>query len=135
MNNLEQEVDQLFIDYFRDFSNLDLKAIVSYFHLPCVFIVPNDVLVFSTAAEVEEFWTPRFEAMKAADFGHTERHEASIQMLNDHTAMASSLAVRFKKNGTKLERRGAAFAVRKTDEGWKIVTVIHHSPENVIRMH
>ena len=134
MNDVEQEVDQLFADYFRDFSNLDLKAIVAYFHLPCVFIVPNDVLVFSTAAEVEVFWAPRFEAMKAADFGHTERHEASIQVLNDHTAMASSLAVRFKKDGTELERRGAAFAVRKTEEGWKIVTVIHHSPENVIHM-
>ena len=134
MTGLEREVDQLFDDYFRDFSNLDLKAIVSYFHLPCVFIVPNDVLVFSTAAEVEAFWAPRFADMKALDFDHTERHEASIQGLNDHTAMASSLAVRFKKDGTELERRGAAFAVRKTDEGWKIVTVIHHSPENVIRM-
>ncbi len=134
MTDIEREVDQLFIDYFRDFSNLDLKAIVSYFHLPCMFVVPNDILVFSTTAEVEGFWVPRFEAMKAADFGHTERHEASIQVLNDHTAMASSLAVRFKKDGTQLERRGAAFAVRKTGEGWKIVTVIHHSPDNVIHM-
>ena len=66
MTELEQEVDQLFIDYFRDFSNLDLKAIVSYFHLPCVFIVPHEVLVFSTAAEVEAFWAPRFADMKAA---------------------------------------------------------------------
>ena len=134
MTDLEQEVDQLFIDYFRDFSNLDLNAIVSYFHLPCVFIVPNDVLVFSTAAEVEGFWAPRFADMKTSGFDHTERHEASIQVLNYHTAMASSLAVRFKKDGSELERRGAAFAVRKTDEGWKIVTVIHHSPDNVIHM-
>ena len=34
MTDLEKEVDQLFIGYFRDFSNLDLKAIVSYFHHP-----------------------------------------------------------------------------------------------------
>ena len=134
MTELEQEVDQLFIDYFRDFSNLDLKAIVSYFHLPCVFIVPHDVLVFSTSAEVEAFWAPRFADMKTSDFDHTERREASIQALNDHTAMVSGLAVRFKKDGSELERRGAAFAVRKTDDGWKIVTVIHHSPDNVIHM-
>ncbi len=134
MTGVEQEVDQLFIDYFRDFSNLDLKAIVSYFHLPCVFIVPHDVLVFSTSAEVEAFWSPRFSDMKTSGFDHTERREASIQVLNDHTAMASGLAVRFKKDGTELERRGAAFAVRKTDDGWKIVTVIHHSPDNVIHM-
>ena len=104
MTELEQEVDQLFIDYFRDFSNLDLKAIVSYFHLPCVFIVPHDVLVFSTSAEVEAFWAPRFADMKASDFDHTERREASIQALNDHTAMVSGLAVRFKKDDYTIEQ-------------------------------
>jgi ketosteroid isomerase-like protein len=135
MTDLEQEVDQLFIDYFRDFSNLDLNAIVAYFHLPCVFIVPQDLLAFSTYAEVEAFWAPRFADMRAADFGHTERHEASIQVLNDNTAMASSLAVRFTVDGTELERRGAAFACRKTEFGWKIATVIHHPPDNVIKMH
>ena len=55
MTILEQEVDQLFTNYFIDFSNLDLKAIVSYFHHPCVFIVPQGVFVFSSAAEVEGF--------------------------------------------------------------------------------
>jgi len=58
MTELEQEVDQLFVDYFRDFSNLDLKSIVAYFHLPCVFIVPQDVLVFSTYVEVEALGPP-----------------------------------------------------------------------------
>ena len=51
MTSIEQEVDQLFVYYFRDFSNLDLKAIVSYFHLPCTFIVPQEIVVFSSASE------------------------------------------------------------------------------------
>ena len=55
MTNLEREVDQLFISYFRDFSNLDLDAIVSYFHQPCTFIVPQDVFVFTFASQVEGF--------------------------------------------------------------------------------
>ena len=55
MTDLEQEVDQVFVDYFRDFSNLDLKAIVSYFHLSCTFIVPQEVFVFTFASEVEGF--------------------------------------------------------------------------------
>jgi len=80
-------------------------------------------------------WAPRFAEMAAADFDHTERHEASIKVLNDNTAMASGLAVRFTKDGQQLERRGASFACRKTEFGWKIVTVIHHSPDNVIKMH
>ena len=127
MTDLEQEIDQLFTGYFSDFSNLDLKAIVSYFHNPCTFIVPQGVLVFSSASEVEGFWGPRFDDLKAQGFGHTERAEANIKVLTGDTAIANSLAVRYTKDGSELERRGATFVLRKTGDGWKIVTRIHHS--------
>ncbi|MCH7843164.1 MAG: nuclear transport factor 2 family protein [Chloroflexi bacterium] len=134
MTDLEQEIDRLFTGYFSDFSNLDLKAIVSYFHDPCTFIVPQGVLVFSSASEVEGFWGPRFDDLKAQGFGHTERAEANIKVLTGDTAIANSLAVRYTKDGSELERRGATFVLRKTGDGWKIVTLIHHSPDNVMKM-
>jgi ketosteroid isomerase-like protein len=134
MTDLEQEVDQVFIDYFRDFSNLDLKAIVSYFHLPCTFIVPQEIFIFNSASEVEGFWGPRFDDLKAQGFGHTERAEGNVKALNDNTAIASSLAVRYSKEGAELERRGATFVLRKTTGGWKIVSLVHHSPDNVIKL-
>jgi len=134
MTDLEQEVDQVFVDYFRDFSNLDLKAIVSYFHLPCTFIVPQEVFVFTSASEVEGFWGPRFDDLKAQRFGHTERAEGNVKALNDNTAIASSLAVRYSEDGAELERRGATFVLRKTGGGWKIVSLVHHSPDSVIQL-
>ena len=134
MTDLEREIDQLFTNYIRDFSNLDLKAIVSYFHHPCTFIVPQGVFVFSSAAEVEGFWHPRFDDLKTQRFARTEIAEANIKLLSDDTAMASSMAIRYSENGSELERRGATFALRKTDDGWKIVTLIHHPPDNVIHM-
>jgi limonene-1,2-epoxide hydrolase len=134
MTEPEQEVDQLFDDYFRDFGNLDLEAIVGYFHLPCMFTTQVGVFVFTTTAEVDAFWRPRFDDLKSQDFGHTERGEASIKVLAEDTAIASSLATRFNKEGKQMERRGAAFTVRKTDDGWKIVALIHHSPDNIIKL-
>ena len=94
MTNLEQEINQLFINYLNDFSNLNLQAIVSYFHHPCTFIVPQGVFVFSSASEVEGFWCPRFEDLKTQGFGRTERAEAHIKVLSDDTAMASSKSIR-----------------------------------------
>ncbi len=134
MTDVESEVYQLFDDYFRDFGNLDLDAIVNYFHLPCMFTTPFGVFVFITAAEVDGFWRPRFDGLRSQDFGHTERSKASIKVLADDTAIASSLATRFNKNGKQMERRGAAFTVRKTGSGWKIVALIHHSPDNVVKI-
>ena len=106
MTDLEQEGGQVVVDYFSDFSNLDLKAIVSYFHLPCTFIVPQEVFVFPSASEVEGFWGPRFADLKAQRFGHTERAAGNVRALNDDTAIASSLAVRYSEDGVELERRG-----------------------------
>ena len=134
MTDLEQEVDQVFVDYFRGFSNLDLKAVVSYFHLPCTFIVPQDIFIFDTASEVEGFWGPRFDDLKTQNFGHTERAEGNVKALNDNTAIASSLAVRYSEDGVELERRGATFILRKTAGGWKIVSLTHHLPDNVIKL-
>jgi len=134
MTDLEQEVDQVFVDYFRDFSNLDLKAIVSYFHLPCTFIVPQEVFVFPSASEVEGFWGPRFADLKEQCFGHTERAAGNVRALNDDTAIASSLAVRYSEDGVELERRGATFILRKNGGEWKIVSLVHHSPDNVIQL-
>ena len=134
MTDLEQEVDQVVVDYFRDFSNLDLKAIVSYFHLPCTFIVPQEVFVFPSASEVEGFWEPRFADLKAQRFGHTERAAGNVRALNDDTAIASSLAVRYSEDGVELERRGATFILRKNGGEWKIVSLVHHSPDNVIQL-
>ena len=134
MTDLEQEVDQVFVEYFIDFSNLDLKAIVSYFNLPCTFIVPQEVFGFTSASEVEEVWGPWFDDLKAQGFGHTERAEGNVKALNDNTAIASSLAVRYSEDGVELERRGATFVLRKTGGGWKIVSLVHHSLDNVIQL-
>ena len=64
MEKIEQEVDRLFVNYFSDFSNLDLKAIASYFHYPCTFIVPQGVFIYSSVSEVEGFWGPRFDDLR-----------------------------------------------------------------------
>ncbi|MDA0263039.1 MAG: nuclear transport factor 2 family protein [Chloroflexi bacterium] len=134
MTDLGQEVDQLFVDYFRDFGKLDLEAIVAYFHLPCMFITPTGVFVFSTASEVEGFWRPRFDDLRSNGFARTERSDASIKVLTDDTAIASSKATRYSKDESEMERRGAVFTVRKTDAGWKIVALVHHSPDTVIKV-
>ena len=56
MTDIEQEVDQLFDGYHRNFGNLDLEAFVSYFHLPCMFTTQVGVFVFTTTAELDGSW-------------------------------------------------------------------------------
>ena len=128
MTKLEQQIDQLLIDYLSDFNNRNLKAIVSYFHLPCMFIVPQEVFAFTSASEVEGFWGPRLDDLKKQGFGRTETIEKDINVLNDNTAIIHFKANRYAVDGSELGRRHTTFVLRKSDEFWKIVTLIHHSP-------
>ena len=127
MTILEQEIDQLLDRFLSDFSNLDLKAVVSYFHLPCTFIVPREVLLFTSVSEVESFWGPRLDDLKTQGYGRTERLESNINVLNDDTAISSGKAIRYAEDGSELGCRSTTFVLRKTDDAWKIVTLIHHS--------
>ena len=127
MTIIEQEIHQFLSHYGGDFSNLDLKAVVPYFHLPCTFIVPGQVLLCTSASEVEGFWGPRLDDLKTQEFGRVEILEANINVLSDDTAIASIKAVRYVENGSELGRRSTTCVLRKTDDGWKIVTLIHHS--------
>ena len=128
MNEIEQEVGQFLDDYVRDFNSLDLKAVVSHFHLPCTFIVPQEVLAFASASEVEGFWSPRLDDLKTQGFGRTESIERKINVLNENTAITNSRILRYAVDGSELGRRHTSFVLRKTNNDWKIVTLIHHSP-------
>ena len=128
MKDIEQGAGQLLIDYARDFSNLNLESVVSHFHLPCTFIVPQEVLAFASASEVEGFWRPRLDGLKKQGFGRTEVVERKIDVLNDNTAIIGFKTARYAEDGSELAGRHTTFVVRNTEDGWKIVTLIHHSP-------
>ena len=128
MKDIEKEIGQFLVDYVRDFNKLDLEAVVSHFHLPCTFIVPQEVLAITSTSEVEAFWSPRLIDLKKQGFGRTEFIERKIDVLNDNTAIIGIKAARYAEDGSGLNERHTTFVVRNTDDGWKIVTLIHHSP-------
>jgi len=41
--------------------------------------------------------------------------------------------VRFKADGSQLERVGLTYALRNTPEGWKIFLSATHTPESMLR--
>jgi ketosteroid isomerase-like protein len=49
------------------------------------------------------------------------------------TALASTVSVRHKTDGSELETIGATYVLRKTEGEWKIAVIIRHPPANVIR--
>ena len=72
----ETVVTQFLTDYYRDFSSLDIDAIVHYFHEPCLIIGPQGVLAAPTRSVLATSLTPVLEGLRGRGYG---RSELSIQ--------------------------------------------------------
>jgi ketosteroid isomerase-like protein len=56
-----------------------------------------------------------------------------VKLLDQTTALASTVFVRHKTDGSELETIGATYVLRKTEGEWKIAVVTRNPPANVIR--
>jgi len=71
--------------------------------------------------------------------GHVEHGEANrfihiwaYKSLDERTAVASGITVRYKTDGTVLDRLGVTYCLYKTNDGWKIFMSATHAPDAVL---
>jgi ketosteroid isomerase-like protein len=130
----EAAVRQAVIDYVAAFSKLDAAATARYYHEPSMFLRPNGVTLMASRAEIEATFAANMESLRAREYSHSEWLELYVKQLSETTALASGVAIRYKTDGSELERVGATYALRRTDDGWKIVMTLGHPIESVLRL-
>lgn len=57
-----------------------------------------------------------------------------VKQLSSRVALASAEILRYKAGGELLERVGASYVLRRTNEGWKIPAIVTHDPDSVLRL-
>ena len=63
------------------------------------------------------------ENWKSHSYGRSEWAKIHLKSLGDSVALTRNVIVRYKTDGDELERVSEAYALRRTDEGWKIAMV------------
>jgi ketosteroid isomerase-like protein len=126
----EIEVTRILTDYYRDFSSLDIQAILPYFHEPCLIIGPQGVFAAATRSALAAFLTPVFEGLRGRGYGRSDLSIRQLKPLSAATILVVGVALRFKVDGQPLERAGVTYLLQKADQTWKIaVLVTHHADE------
>jgi len=113
-------------DYYRAFSSLDVQAILPYFHEPCMIIGPQGVFAASNRSVVATAFAPAMNALKARGFGRSELSIREIKTLSPTSILATGVAVRYKVDGSVLERVGVTYVLQKTNLRWEIAVLITH---------
>src|SRR5262245_2924863 len=122
----EEAITQTFNNYTQTFQRLDPRAVLPYFHVPCMFIPTQGVRVLATAADVEALLTQVMEGLKARSYARSELTELHVKRMSENTALVSVSRVRYKSDGQELERLGETYTLRRTEGGWKIAVAMIH---------
>ena len=129
----EEAISQTFTNYTQAFQTLDPRAVLPYFHVPCMFIPPQGVRVLATAADVEALLTQVMKGLKARSYARSELMDLHVKQMSGNTALVSVSRARYTPDGRELERLGETYTLRRTEGGWKIVVAMIHDPDTILR--
>ena len=120
----EQEAIQQVVSGYYDALGRDLTEAASFYGEPAMIVLPTDVLALNKRADVEAFLTKLVSGFKPLGFSHARVSDPRIKMLSETTAIYSTVAIRYKTDGSELPRGGFTYLLHKGPSGWKIHELI-----------
>jgi ketosteroid isomerase-like protein len=111
-------------EYYKAFSTLDVKAIVSYFCEPCLTIAPHRVLSAANRASLVDSLAPMLGGLKAKGYGRSEFVQPQVTLLGETAALVQGVAVRYTTAGTEMERIPISYLMHRGGAGWKIAVLV-----------
>jgi hypothetical protein len=120
----EKETIQKVVSGYYDALGRDLAEAASFYGEPTMIVLPKDVLPLNKRADVEAFLTKLVNGFKPLGFSHAKVSDPRIKMLNETTAIYSTVAIRYKTDGSEMPRGGFTYLLHKGPSGWKIHELI-----------
>lgn len=123
-----EAVNRVIADYYRDFSTLNVQAILPYFNEPSLLVGPQGVILIPDRATLAAVFGSVMDGLRAKRYGRSELELGYVKSLSSSAALIGGVAVRYTADGQLLERVGVTYVLHKTETGWKFATVILHDP-------
>jgi hypothetical protein len=124
-----EPLNQVILDYYRDFSTLNVQAILAYFNEPALLVGPQGVIPIPDRAALAAVFGPVMEGLRTKGYGRSELELGYVKSLSSSAALIGGVAIRYRTDGQQLERVGLTYVLHKTESGWKFATVIIHDPK------
>jgi len=112
--------------YVRAFESLDSLAVASFYHLPCMFIVPGGVALISDSDAARDLASKLIEQARSQDYRRTEILNLEVKTLAEPLALLSGVFARFNSNEEEMSRFAFVYTMRRDGTGWRIVVAIAH---------
>ncbi len=107
----------------------DAAAIASFYYEPAMRVSRGGPIVRPTRADQEAFFAGLVSGLVERGYARSEWEAVEVRLLDAQTAIASGVTVRYKSDGSVLERLGVTYWLRETGAGWRIFLSATHAPE------
>lgn len=135
--NVEQQLNDLFTRYIEAFSQYDMDAALSCYHLPCTLHTPEKIAYLVNDEKFKQEFIDIFTILKHANISRIVADKASYQHCNK-SALDVCIDWLFYDENDELFTDFTAFYHIANDEGsesiGKIVSVVSHEIENSIEL-
>lgn len=125
-------IKQTLEDYEAAWSRHDATAVASFYFEPAMRVSKGGPVVRPSRADQEAFFDGYLRSLVARGYQRSEWESLDLRLLDSHTALASGITVRYRADGTLLERSAVTYELWNTGGAWKIFLSATHAPESAL---
>jgi hypothetical protein len=130
--NEEDAIHKIISDYY-DAVPRSSAAAAAFYGEPTVIVLANEVIVYSKRADMEARLANGLARLKPLGYAYSKVIDPRVKLLNSSTAIYSTVAARYKADGTEIERAGFTYLLRKDSSGWKIHELVATDLDKLLR--
>jgi ketosteroid isomerase-like protein len=127
------EVRQTLQAYEQAWSAHDARAVSAFYYEPAMRVSKGGPAIRATRADQESFFEGYLRAIVARGYDHGEWESLDARLLDGHTAIASGISVRYRADGSVLERVALTYELWRGEGGWKIFVSATHAPDTALQ--
>jgi len=88
----------------------------------------------TSPSEVESLLAAMMSALQRRGYGRSEIADMSVNRVSNSGAVVSVRRIRYRTDGSELERLGETYMLREVDRDWKIVAAMVHDPGAILAL-
>jgi ketosteroid isomerase-like protein len=127
------EVRQTLQGYEQAWSRHDAHAVAEFYFEPAMRVGKGGPAIRATRVDQETFFDGYLRAIVGRGYDRSEWESLDVRLLDARTAIASGISVRYRADGSVLERVALTYELWHTDAGWKIFLSATHAPQTVLQ--
>ncbi|GIQ79211.1 nuclear transport factor 2 family protein [Bradyrhizobium sp. RD5-C2] len=126
-------IDKLMHEYFETYSRGDMAAVAQDISIPFVIAGSQGFTAFSTRDEAMDWYKKYREAAVKQGYAKTEWIDFGVKLLGPTHAITGGTYVRYKSDGSELNRSGGTYLLSKIDGAWKIGVNLGYPAKDAFR--